>query len=237
MLLESTGLLNETLRRALLKARITEEDVAAQLEVDPKTVRRWLEGRIPYLRHRWALASMLGLDETDLWPQARTARSRPDEVRAIYPSLDAVSQEVWLGFLSSAECQIDILEDTEMFLADDLALLAALRGRTQAGVGARICMRDPAWPGSEASAARIRDVLAQYGRLCDRKEVQIRLHRVMLSNTLYRADDELLIGQRAFAIPDRRTPVLHLRRTGEGDIAATYLENFNRIWTRTSPTT
>ena len=48
--------MNENLRRAMLRARLSEENVAAQLQVDPKTVRRWLEGRVPYLRHRWLLA-------------------------------------------------------------------------------------------------------------------------------------------------------------------------------------
>ena len=67
--------MNETLCRALLQARLTEEDVATRLQVDPKTVRRWLEGRVPYLRHRWALAALLGLDETDLWPHLRRTRS------------------------------------------------------------------------------------------------------------------------------------------------------------------
>ena len=85
--------MNETLCRALLQARLTEEDVATRLQVDPKTVRRWLEGRVPYLRHRWALAALLGLDETDLWPHLRRTRSRPEEVQAIYPHLDAVPED------------------------------------------------------------------------------------------------------------------------------------------------
>ena len=63
--------MNETLCRALLRARLTEDDLAAELQVDPKTVRRWLEGRVPYPRHRWALAALLGADEADLWPQLR----------------------------------------------------------------------------------------------------------------------------------------------------------------------
>ena len=77
--------MNESLRRALLRARLSEEDVAARLQVDPKTVRRWLEGRVPYPRHRWPLAAMLGLDEADLWPQLGASRSRPQEIQAIYP--------------------------------------------------------------------------------------------------------------------------------------------------------
>src|ERR1700735_4094963 len=98
--------MNESLCRALLQARLTEEDVAVQLQVDPKTVRRWLEGRVPYLRHRWALAAMLGLDETELWPHLRRTHLRPDEVPAIYPHLDAVPEEVWLRLFGLAKREI-----------------------------------------------------------------------------------------------------------------------------------
>jgi hypothetical protein len=62
---------NEPLRRALLHARIREDDIAAHLGVDPKTVRRWLGGRIPYPHNRAAVADLLGADEADLWPGAR----------------------------------------------------------------------------------------------------------------------------------------------------------------------
>ena len=118
--------MNENLCRALLQARLTEEDVATRLQVDPKTVRRWLEGRLPYLRHRWALAALLGLDETDLWPQLRAADTRPAEVRAIYPRLDAVPREVWLGLFISARQEIGILAVSEMPFATDPAIMAAL---------------------------------------------------------------------------------------------------------------
>jgi transcriptional regulator with XRE-family HTH domain len=38
---------NELLRRFLLQTGLREDDVAARLGVDPKTVRRWLNGRVP----------------------------------------------------------------------------------------------------------------------------------------------------------------------------------------------
>jgi transcriptional regulator with XRE-family HTH domain len=81
--------LNETLRQALLRARLSEDDIAARLQVGPKTVRRWLEGRVPYPRYRWVLTGLLDADETDLWPEVRpaiAARSRPAEIKAIYPN-------------------------------------------------------------------------------------------------------------------------------------------------------
>ena len=51
--------MNEPLRRALLRARLRKDDVAARLGVDPKTVRRWLNGRVPYTSNRLALAERI----------------------------------------------------------------------------------------------------------------------------------------------------------------------------------
>ena len=113
--------MNESLRRALLRARLSEEDVAARLQVDPKTVRRWLEGRVPYPRHRWLLASALGLDEADLWPQLGASRSRPQEVQAVYPHLEDVPRETWLRLFGEAQERIDILAGSALFLATDPA--------------------------------------------------------------------------------------------------------------------
>src|ERR1039457_6642813 len=138
--------LNETLRRALLRERLSEEDVAARLEVDPKTVRRWLEGRVPYLRHRWALAGMLRVDEADLWPQLRTAGSRPEEIQRIYAHRDEVPRDVWLRLLASAKNEIDVLDWSGLFLAEDASILAALANRARDGVNVRICLRDPDAP-------------------------------------------------------------------------------------------
>ena len=138
--------MNETLCRALLQARLTEEDVAAHLQVDPKTVRRWLEGRVPYLRHRWALAALLGLDEADLWPHLRRTRSRPEEVQAIYPHLDAVPEALWLRLFRSAEREIGILADSAQPVAGYPRVLAALAEKAAAGVRVRVCLPDPDSP-------------------------------------------------------------------------------------------
>ena len=148
--------MNETLCRALIQARLTEEDVAARLQVDPKTVRRWLEGRVPYLRHRWAIAAMLGADETDLWPQLRTTRTRPDEVIAIYPHRDTVPRDVWLRLFGSAQCEIGILEEADLPVAADQPIADALAERARSGVKMRICLHDTNTPAARrAPAARV----------------------------------------------------------------------------------
>jgi transcriptional regulator with XRE-family HTH domain len=226
---------NENLRRALLRARLSDEDVAARLEVDPKTVRRWLEGRTPYLRHRWALATMLAIDEADLWPQARATRSWPAEVQAIYPHRDSMPGEVWLDLFRSAEQEINILDNTGLFLAEDPKILASLRYRAQAGVKLSICLGDPDWSRSHDTEPRVHDALALFGQLRGSGDVQVRLHRVNLNHAMYRADDTIFTSQHAFGIPARRAAVLHLHRTDSGGMFTTYLETFNRICTNALP--
>jgi transcriptional regulator with XRE-family HTH domain len=237
--------LNETLRRALLRARLGEEDVAARLEVDPKTVRRWMEGRVPYLRHRWALAGMLGLDETDLWPEVGTAPSRPEEVCVIYPHRDAVPGDVWRALFNSAEREIDILADSGLFLAELPGVLAVINDQARAGVRVRICLRDPDAQDVQAGSARprsadtkaplIRDAVARYRTLGETSEVEIRVHRAVLNNSIYRADEQLLVGQHAYGVPAGRAPVLYLCQSGSGDMVTTYLESFERVWARARP--
>jgi transcriptional regulator with XRE-family HTH domain len=236
---------NETLRRELLRARLSEEDVAARLAVDPKTVRRWMEGRVPYLRHRWALAAMLGLDETDLWPDVSAARSRPEEVRAIYPHRDAVPVGVWLSLFGSAEREIDILADSGLFIAEVPDVLAALGDRARAGVKMRVCIRDPdashvatdsaAHGSGGRSAPRVREAVARYGQLRERGDVEIRLHRAILNNSIYRTDERLLVSQHAYGISAGRAPVLYLRQAPSGDLVTTYLESFEHIWVGSRP--
>jgi transcriptional regulator with XRE-family HTH domain len=232
--------LNETLRRALLRARLNEDDVAARLAVDPKTVRRWMEGRVPYLRHRWALAGMLGLDETDLWPEVGTAPSRPDEVRAIYPHRDAVPGDVWRALFNSAEREIDILADSGLFIAEVPGVLALISDRAHTGVRVRICVRnlgasDIAVGGvgrvsGDTAAPRTRDALARYRPLRESGALEIRMHQAVLNNSIYRADEQLLVGQHVYGIPAGRVPVLHLCQAGSDDMVTTYLESFERVW-------
>jgi transcriptional regulator with XRE-family HTH domain len=227
--------LNENLRRALLRARLTDEDVATRLEVDPKTVRRWLEGRTPYLRHRWALASMLGLDETDLWPQVRSASSLPPEIRAIYPRRDDLSSEIWRLFFSSAKQEIAILADSAFFLAADADILATLAERAKAGTQERICLRDPDWHGTGIDADQIRKAITRFAALRETHNIQLRLRPFFLSNAIYRADDHLMINHQAFGIPAGRMPVIHVQQVAASDLVSAYLQDFDRIWAASLP--
>jgi hypothetical protein len=231
---------NETLCRALIQAQLTEEDVATRLQVDPKTVRRWLEGRLPYLRHRWAIAAMLGADETDLWPQLHASRARPDEVVAIYPHRDAVPLNTWLAVFGSAQHEIGILDDSGPSPVGGQPITATLAERAESGVRLRICLCDPDTVGvhqrtdgpedSNAPTTNARGALAAYAPLRDKGQVEIRLHQGTMYSSIYYGDEQLLIAQHAYGIPAGRASVLHLRLIVSCDMVAAYLDAFERTW-------
>ena len=235
--------LNETLCRALIEARLTEEDVATRLQVDPKTVRRWLAGRVPYLRFRWAIATMLNVDETDLWPQLRTTRTKPDEVIAIYPHRDTVPREVWLHLFRSTRHEIGILDDIDAPLASDQAIVAVLAEQMRAGVKIRVCLHstDESFSrqadqlrGGPNASARVREAVAVYAPLSEKGEVEIRLHQGVVYDSIYYSDDELLVSHQVYGVPVKSVPTLHLERVEGGDMSAAYLDAFEAAWSRAS---
>jgi transcriptional regulator with XRE-family HTH domain len=235
--------LNEPLRQALLRARLREADIAARLGVDPKTVRRWLDGRVPYPHNRAAIAELVGVDEADLWPGVGgplVARTRPEELRTVYPHRWAVPREVWAKFFESAEHEIGVLAYSALFLAEDAGILQILADKGRAGVAVKIALGDPDGPAvaqrgeeegiGDSMGAKIRNALALYRPLAAVENVQIRLHRTTLYNSIYRADDQVFVNQHAYGIPAAHAPVFCLDNGEGGDMVRTYLESFERVW-------
>jgi transcriptional regulator with XRE-family HTH domain len=239
---------NEPLRRALLRARLREDDVAAHLGVDPKTVRRWLNGRVPYPHNRAAIAELVGADEADLWPDTGgplAARSRPEELGTVYPHRRAVPREVWARLFGSAEREITILAYSALFLVEDAGILRILAGKARAGVSVRIALADPDGPHAaqrdeeegigDVMPAKIRNALTLYRPLGSVQNIEIRLHRTVLYNSIYRADGQFLVNQHTYGIPAAQAPVFCLRDVGGGEMAALYLDSFERVWARSTP--
>lgn len=235
--------MNDALLRAILDNDLDEADVAAHLDVDPKTVRAWISGRVPYPRHRRRAAKLLQRDEGHLWPQV--ARQTTPDLRAAYGRRSAIPRETWLRFFTSATREIGILAYAGLFLAEDAGLRGVLAERARAGVAVRILLGDPdnahvqqrgADEGiGDAMAAKIRNALILYQPLREVDGVQIRLHRTVLYASIYRADDDLLANPHAYGAMAANAPVLHLHVTSDDDMAAVYLDSFERIWTEAAP--
>ena len=240
--------MNDTLRRALADARLDEITVSTALSVDPKTVQRWIAGRVPQRRHRWGLADLVGQHERDLWPDLTRSgpAARCAEIRASYPYRSGVPHEVWYQLLTGARREIGVLAYSGLFLAEDVQLLRAVATQAQAGVRVRLLLGDPDSPAvagrgveegiGEAMPAKIRNALVHYRPLA-RDGAEIRLHETVLYNSLYRADDELLVNIHIYGIPAGHAPVLHLDAGADGDLVTTYLDSFDRIWDAATPLT
>jgi len=228
--------LNEILSRALLRARLTDEDVAARLQVDPKTVRRWLEGRVPYLRYRWALALLVGMDESDLWPQLRPARPWPGEVVTVYAHRDSAPPETWVLLFSAARREIGVMADSDFLLDEDSAALRVLAMQAAAGVRVRVCLPDPA----EAAAMDRRAEKGSISRLVASMRValgqaEFRLHRVSGYNPVCYADSQVFVFQQVFGVRAGRAPVLNLRGDSDQEMIAAYLDSFEQVWANAQP--
>lgn len=240
--------MNESLRQAMLQARLREDDVAAHLGVDPKTVRRWLNGRVPYPSSRAALAHLLGGDEAELWPDAGgplTARARPEELRAVYPHRWAVPRDVWVRFFGSAEHEVDVLAYSALFLAEDAGMLGIIADKAARGVRVRFALGDPdsacvAQRGQEegigdAMAAKVCNALTLYRPLAASENVEIRLHQAVLYNSIYRTDDQLFVNQHTYGVPAARAPVFCFRKSDDGDMVSAYFESFEGVWKTAIP--
>ncbi|GAA4183985.1 XRE family transcriptional regulator [Streptosporangium oxazolinicum] len=240
--------MNENLRHALIRARLQPVDIAARLAVDPKTVGRWLRGRVPHPRHRLAVADLLQVDETDLWAEdTQRGRELSGEIKAVYSHRWAVPADTWRKFFESAEHEIGILVYSGLFLAEDTGLLHVLVERAQAGVRVRILLGDPESSqvadrgvdegvGGDVMVARTRNALTLCRPLLTTPGIEIRLHGTVLYNSIYRADDELLVNLHAYGTRASEAPVIYLTCTEANSAAMTYLDSFERVWTMSRST-
>jgi transcriptional regulator with XRE-family HTH domain len=240
---------NDRLRTAMLERGVTPASLAASLDVDPKTVERWLTGRTPYRRHRFEVAAHLGVDETYLWPDALTpdqvANASESEIVNIYPHRWSVPSDLWRNFFENAERDIGVLVYSGLFLSEDAGVHRVFRQKADAGAKIRILLGDPdsdvvAQRGADegvddSQAAKIRNAIVMYRSIRDVEGIEFRLHRTVLYNSIYRADDQLLVNTHIYSFTAAQAPVLHLRRVAGGDMVTTYLESFERVWDGATP--
>ncbi|PRY55724.1 helix-turn-helix domain-containing protein [Glycomyces artemisiae] len=237
---------NERLKDAMQAAGVTPEALADDLEVDAKTVRRWISrGRTPYPRHRSALAAMLDETEEYLWPSIdtadRQARVSQSEVICTYPRRFQVPSDLWRRLFDNATERIGILVYAGLFLPEhDPDLIDALKAKARAGTKITVLLGDPdceavATRGREegigqALAAKIRNVLSFYEKLRETEGVFVGFHTATLYNSIYRYDDEMPVNTHLYGFPAAHAPVLHLRRLAGGTLFNSYADSFDRVW-------
>ncbi|MFJ2034295.1 XRE family transcriptional regulator [Streptosporangium sp. NPDC087985] len=241
---------NERLRVALLEHGTTVDALAEAVQVDAKTVERWItQGRIPYRKHRFAVAKLLGVEEACLWPDAlspqQAAAVSESEIVTVYPHRWTVPKDTWGRLFSAAERGIGVLVYSGIFIAQDTGIMRLFADKARAGVRVRILLGDPDSPEvaqrgqdegiGDGMAAQIRMSLVLYRPLRQLDGVEIRLHRTVLYNSIYRADDQLLANTHLYGMPAANAPVLHLRKVLGGGMVSTYVDSFEAVWAGATP--
>ncbi len=228
----------------MARRAVTVDEAATGARVDPKTVQRWLGGRTPHQRHRWALAKLLGEDEDYLWPDAVSTKREASgaELVSLYAHRADVPFDLWWGLFQEAERSIDVLVYAANFLHEQYpAINDLLAGKCQAGCRVRVALGDPdsatvRQRGNEETfgdgiESRCRVAQRHYAPLVGVDGFELRLHETTLYNSIYRFDTHMLINTHLWGANAYRAPVLHLRQLqGPSPLFNGYAESFEAVW-------
>ena len=200
---------NEQLKNALRQAGMTAEQFAEIIQVDPKTVQRWIAGRTPYPRYRTTIAQALDLPEHQLWPDtvppSRHANpsaplSEGVEVIGAWGYLDDPGAPNPAAMIAQGDGPIDLL-DNGRGIRLDRTLAQAIEDHASAQRPARILTCLPGW---------------RLERLIANPHIQIIVIDHTPGHSLLRAGETMLLSFDLAAAADWPSPLLTLHRQPDG---------------------
>jgi hypothetical protein len=205
------------------------DEFAEVVQVDVKTVRRWIAGRTPYPRHRTRVASALDTTEHALWPDAVPAPATssalepttrtPGDVVADYAYSSDPAAPKPAEILAAAVEQVEIVIPNLASQPGDIALL---RARAADGCRIRILIEDPRYlvePLLEVDA------------------IVVRASPAGADHILYRADEQILLALRNISFPEQSPPLIHLRQVNYGGLFDRLVHDFEDRWDKATPLT
>ncbi len=240
---------NERLRHAMAAAHVDIDAITRATNVDPKTVQRWLRGRVPHARHRWKIAKLLKEREDFLWStdevQAATTTAQTAEIVAAYAHRADVPASAWWQLFLQAQDQIDLLGYAMLFLPEQHShLIPLLKEKAQASCKVRIAIADPTSIDVQRRdeeeqlggtlPARIQTTLHHFHDLHNCNNIEIRYHTTPMYNSLFRFDNEMFVTPHLYGLHGSKAPLLHLRRLGAHGIFANFAAHFDALWTTTT---
>lgn len=237
---------NQRLRGALLNAGMTPAALAAAVEVDTKSVMRWIsEDRLPYPVTRVKVAHALRQEETFLWPallmDGDACAVAAAEVDRVWSSRSSISSETWHALFSRATKRLDVLVYAGAFLIETLDLADVLTWKASRGARVRVLVGDP-----DSDAVRKRAEELSTAWLPERcrstmhylhnvSGICLRSHGATHYVSLFRFDDVLLANIHAYGAWACHAPVIQLRRASSGRLFDFYDRSFERVWTSAAP--
>jgi len=218
---------NEHLRTALTRAGLTPDEFADIVQVDVKTVRRWLTGRTPYPRHRTRVAGALDTTEHALWPDAVPAPAATGAGElATHATGDAIA-----GYAHATDpaapnvdellrAAVDRIEIVIPYLGSGPGLVELFRTSAANGCRVRLIIEDP--------DERLEPLLGV-------DAIEVRASRAGEDHLLFRLDDEMLLVLTRIGSADASAPVIHLRRQADDGLFDRLAEDFDDRWLEATP--
>jgi len=239
---------NHRLRGAMLNAEMSAAALAEAVEVDAKSVARWItEDRIPYPMTRVRVSRVLDQQETFLWPSLLQASNAPDvaaaELDRIWPTRSAISSETWHALFSRATRKIDILVYAGAFLIETLDLADVLRYKAASGTEVRVLVGDPESAAVQSRAAelslpwlpeRCRSTARCLEPARNEAGLTVRIHGTTYYASHFRFDDVVLVNTHAFGVWSCQSPVLQLQRASTSGLFDLHVGAFENVWAETS---
>jgi transcriptional regulator with XRE-family HTH domain len=238
---------NDTLRRAMAGASMSVRDLAARVGVDEKTVSRWVSdpARVPHPRHRDAAATVLGVEEEMLWPEAvrQSIKTGPDrEVVAVYPYRSLVPKTLWRGLVTGATKRLVFAGYTNYFLWLEIPGFRDVVGRkAEQGIDVRFLVGDPDSDVTRHREAvedvaltvstRIKVTLDELRKLRQAAvSVQARFSDGHIALSVFTFDDEALVCTHIADRLGHDSPTLHLRRHQNDGLFDRYAGHVDYLW-------
>jgi hypothetical protein len=218
---------NEQLRTAIARAGLSHDEFADIVQVDVKTVRRWLAGRTPYPRHRASVAAALDTTEHAFWPDAEPAPATPGALEPMtHDAGDVVASYAFSSDPAAPKLTELLGAATELIemvipnLASQRGVVELLRARAADGCRIDIIIKEP--------DQRVEALL-------DIDGIEVRASPAGEDPTLYRADDEILLPLEHISFPDQSPPLIHLRRVTPGGLFKRLSDHFYDRWSESTP--
>ncbi len=230
---------NERLRHAINQAGIDPEGLADRVEVDVKTVQRWLAGRPPYPRLRARVARALGCEEHELWPEVASAPpvdyGAGTEILGAWARAHDPGAPAWQELLEEAIDQVELLDYSLLDFVATEGTIDTLAAKAAAGCRVRILISAPdsIWVRARAKAIG-RDEEDYIGRpqlaleietargylepLTELVNIEIGQIYPDPGQRILRFDDELLLSPHLQATVAPDAPIIHLRRQRTGGL-------------------
>ena len=201
-------------RTRLAEAGLTAEEFAEIVQVDPKTVQRWVAGRVPQRRHRAKVARALDSSPDVLWPGATPGEladdaSTPQDVIASWGQADDDSAPDLAAFVGYGDGPVELLDGGGQLLGS-AGLVEELLVRASARTDVRVV----------TSAA------VESRRLVD-AGVEVRVADLAGAPAVLRVGERMLV---TLALPPATTeprPMLELERRADGGLFDRFADYLN----------